>query len=525
MARDGNSAHADIRRTGFGLPCRNGKFRHSVTWLRLAMIAGLLSGWTVAARAQAPQGPAPQASGSGFAAAVAIEQALVDSIAKAEQSVVAIRPIRSSRATTQDLFPGRFPGFARPEDGGGDATDLPTDYGTGVIVGAEGLVLTNYHVLGGRREHEVVTINRKTFRTKLFAADPRSDLAVLKVTSTPATDDFIPVTYGDAGQLRKGQIVVALGNPYAIASDGQASASWGIVANLARKAPPKPEVPQFGDALRPNEQRPTLHHYGTLIQTDAKLNLGTSGGALINLQGEMVGLTTSLAAIAGYEQSAGYAIPVDGTFRRIVETLSKGMEVEYGFLGVNLGQEIEARSGPEGGVHVAAVIAGTPAAQARLVDGDVITHIEDRPLFDADDLMLNIGKRPASAHVTLTVRRNEHTWQTEVVLAKGRVFGEKVFVERGRQWRGMRLDYWTATPLVEREGLYHSRSFVGGVAVAAVSDHSPVAEAGVSELMLITDVDGRPVRSPDEFFERVSKKRGPVRLRFWGGDERVIPAP
>src|SRR5207342_2000310 len=105
------------------------------------------------------------------------------------------------------------------------------------------------------------------------------------------------------------------GNPYAIARDGQVSASWGIVANLSRKAGPIP------DETSPAGVRNTsLHHYGTLIQTDAKLNLGTSGGALLNLKGEMVGLTTSLAAAVGYEQAAGFALPVDDAFRRAVET-------------------------------------------------------------------------------------------------------------------------------------------------------------------------------------------------------------
>ena len=139
--------------------------------------------------------------------------------------------------------------------------------------------------------------------------------------------DLPPIAFGNADELKKGQIVISLGNPYAIARDGQPSAAWGIVANLQRKAPATPsEADPTG--------RPTLHHYGTLIQTDAKLNLGTSGGPLLNLKGEMVGLSVALAAAAGYEAAGGYAIPVDATFRRAVETLKRGREVEYGFLGI-----------------------------------------------------------------------------------------------------------------------------------------------------------------------------------------------
>ena len=137
-----------------------------------------------------------------------------------------------------------------------------------------------------------------------------------------------PITFGDAATLKKGQIVIALGNPYAIARDGQPSASWGIISNLQRQAP----SPR--DGTRPSDGRETLHHFGTLIQTDARLELGTSGGALVNLKGEMIGLTTSLAALSGYERPGGFAIPVDDDFRRALETLKTGRLPDYGFLGV-----------------------------------------------------------------------------------------------------------------------------------------------------------------------------------------------
>ena len=204
-----------------------------------------------------------------------------------------------------------------------DPSFIPSEYGSGVVVDRRGLILTAYHVLGEDSDYYVTTPDRKVYRAWVKGADPRSDLAVLSIDAA----GLVPIALGDATTLRKGQFVITLGNPYAIARDGQASAGWGIVANLARKAPPSPEDSE------PSAQR-TLHHFGTLIQTDAKLNIGASGGPLLNLKGEMVGLCVALAALAGYETSAGYAIPVDATFRRVLDTLKQGREVEYGFLGI-----------------------------------------------------------------------------------------------------------------------------------------------------------------------------------------------
>ena len=175
------------------------------------------------------------------------------------------------------------------------------------------MILTNYHVVddyflsedsgfGKQVDDLYVSTDHKIFRATIKAADPRSDLAVLEIEA----DNLTPITFGDASKLAKGQLILTLGNPYAIARDGSPSAGWGIVSNLSRKI-----GPQYDEDSRTS--KPTLHHFGTLIQTDAKLNLGTSGGALLNLKGEMVGLITSQAQLAGYEQAAVIGIVTEST--------------------------------------------------------------------------------------------------------------------------------------------------------------------------------------------------------------------
>ena len=174
--------------------------------------------------------------------------------------------------------------------------------------------------------------NRRGYHARIIAADPRSDLAVLAVDYAaldmkPEQVKPIPLRT-DASALRKGQLVLSLGNPYAIARDGSASASWGMISNIARRPAPIRQR-----RLSPPKAK-TIHEYGTLLQVDTRMELGTSGGALVNLRGELVGVTTSLAALEGYEKSVGFAIPIDSFSRRVIETLCRGYKVEYGFLGL-----------------------------------------------------------------------------------------------------------------------------------------------------------------------------------------------
>ncbi|MFZ1933218.1 MAG: trypsin-like peptidase domain-containing protein [Thermoguttaceae bacterium] len=457
-----------------------------------------------------------QDSPSGIEAAAAIEKTFVDVIARAEKSVVAIARVRRERPgevfqleTRPDPFGRRPMPLAPPQPT--DPDFIPNEYAAGVFVGP-GLVLTAAHVLGDESDYYVTTIEHKVYKATVRAADPRSDLAVLTIGAT----DLPAVGFGNADELKKGQIVIGLGNPYAIARDGQPSAAWGIVANLQRKAPATAtESDPTG--------RPALYYYGTLIQTDAKLGLGTSGGPLLNLRGEMVGLSVALAAAAGYETPGGYAIPVDATFRRAVEILKRGREVEYGFLGVrpmNLVQEEVLRGMT--GTRVSQVFPGTPAARFGLRAGDVITAVDGAPLHDSDGLVLNVGKLPADAVTRLTVWRGGTIRTVSVELSKYAVRGRKIVTETDPPWRGLRVEYTTA--VVDDEGRlrFISQAVQDAVAVVEVADGSPAAAAGLRRGMLITHVDRQPVRTPKEFALAVARNRGPVQLRLAGDEKNPI---
>jgi S1-C subfamily serine protease len=457
---------------------------------------------------------------SGLQFAAAIEGALQSAIARAEQSVVAISRVRRAREG-KDLqsADGRLTPFGlQLSSPGPDPTDpdfVPSEYGTGVVIDARGLILTNYHVLGEGDDLEsydyyVTACDRKTRIARIKAADPRSDLAVLSIDGRGLS----AMPLGDGGKVKKGQIVIALGNPYAIARDGQVSASWGIISNLQRKAGRTP------DESTPSGKS-TLHHLGTLIQTDAKLNLGASGGALLNLQGEMIGLTTSLAAAAGYEQAAGYAIPVDETFRRIVDRLKNGEEPEYGFLGVqpeNLRPEMHSTE--TRGVIVQDVVRGTPADRYGVLRGDIITHVNQKPIYDFDSLVLQVCSQAAGADAVLTVERTNRTLEITVPLAKYRVQGHLVVTTPKPAWRGLRVEYWTAAVdfRVVRDEL-DLITAAGCVIVSDVEKASLADKAGLKPQMAITHVGSQRVSTPDDFRSAVASATGPVSLQIAGSAE------
>jgi len=483
---------------------------------RSAMVV-LLASMLALCGLAAPIALAQQPEASGAALAATMEQVISSAIATAEKSVVAIARVPKERPGEAvglefrpDPFSRRTAPFNPPKPT--DADFVPKDFATGVVVDRQGLILTAYHALGEDCDYYVTTSDRRIYRAVVKGADPRSDLAVLAIEAT----DLPPIRLGEAARLKKGQIVIALGNPYAIARDGQVSASWGIVANLARKAPLTPDESD-------STGKSTLHHFGTLIQTDAKLNLGTSGGALVNLKGEMVGLTTSLAASAGYEQAAGYAFPVDATFRRVLETLKQGREVEYGLLGVRPAN-LTAQELLQGlrGCRVQGVVRGTPAQRFGLQEGDLVSTVNGVPVYEADGLVLEVGRLPVESTVRLGVVRNGRKVDVDVTLTKYPVRGKKVVTTRGTNWRGVRVDYPSAAIDAEAQAALGLPEFDEGVVVTEVEQGSPAWNAGLRPKNLITQVDRAPVRNPKEFLTAVAGKTGAVQVLLSEGVEENL---
>ena len=478
----------------------------------------------------------PAESGQGVQA---LQNAVISSIARAEKSVVAIARIpkdRNQRSAgildlqRQFLDPDQLP-QSRIDPKNPDY--LPGHFSSGVIIDRQGHIVTTFHSLGDPKRHDyVVWIAGTAFeatRVKtppaVLAGDPWTDLAILKIE--PAGT---PIELGNAESIRKGTFVVALGNPYALARDGRPSAASGIVANLRRAAPPR----VVSADRRPKD---TLSHYGTLIQVDLKLPFGSSGGALVNLKGELIGLTSSLAPLVGYESSAGFAIPVDSTFRYSLERLKTGRVPAFGFLGLqpdNLTASEKRLIG--GGARVVRLVSGAAASLAGIAIGDIITHVDGRSVNTRDDVIREISRLPAHQKVKLAIRRldpdtgNHHLKELDVDLSKKPIETEQLPYESvaPKRWRGILIEESTAIPQALRRQNGSVPDPNGCVGILEVAKDSPAWRAGLRPGSFISHVGGKRVSSPKEFFARTKNSSGDLELRLVGASSsdslRTVPA-
>src|SRR5262245_20255478 len=437
----------------------------------------------------------------------ALEETIQEAIKRAEPSIACILVSRSADAKNQALD---------------DPDVIPESYGRGVVLDEKGVILTNYRVV---REATLVYIRLpgdKAGWADAYAGDPRSDLAVLRLRE-PKALPLKAIKLGDGGAVRKGQIVISLANPFAAGfRDGSPSASWGILSNIRRRAPGDPKE---------HVREKTLHRFGTLLQTDARLNLGCSGGALLDLKGELIGLTTPLAAITGGEAPGGFAVPMDAGMRRIIDVLKRGEEVEYGFLGVSFpeSRDLIRQAVRQGhGLPVGMVVPGSPAAERRLRGDprgmvcDYILSVNGARIQEPDDLFLALGTMLAGSTVKLEVAHGpgERPEVLAVTLAKFYVPEKGVVSKRPDAVAGLRVDYTSILYLRPGGEQIYRRGIPKGVMIREVVSGSAADTARLQPDKVITHVNGREVNDPGEFYREMQKAQGPVELTIQTSDGR-----
>jgi len=242
--------------------------------------------------------------------------------------------------------------------------------GSGVIVTAGGRILTNAHVVNGADDIKVTVQDGTDYEAKVIGIDAKADLAVLQLKGKIPV--LKPLSFGDSAQLRLGEVVLAVGNPFGVGK----SVTMGIVSAKGRG--------NMG-----------IEEYEDFIQTDAAINQGNSGGALVNLRGELVGINTAIASRSGGYQGIGFAIPTNMA-RPIMEMLVKDGKVVRGYLGINIRTVTpdlakEHKLGTARGAVVADVESNGPAARAGLASGDVIVSINGSEIRTSDVLRNTIA--------------------------------------------------------------------------------------------------------------------------------------
>jgi serine protease Do len=241
---------------------------------------------------------------------------------------------------------------------------------------------------------------------------------------------------------------------------------------------------------------------------DASITPGCSGGALLDLDGKVIGMTTALAGIAS-DRPGGFAIPFDANTRRIIDVLKRGEEVEYGFLGVVLDPDRGA------GARLQRISPGSPAHLAGLQAGDHVVSINGVRVQDTNDLFLYIGIALAGNTIRIEVSRGPGGFVRSytVKLAKFYVGGPVIAARRPAARFGLRVDYTSI--LTQRNPFPRwSRTITDGVVIREVIPGSPADQARLQPDKVITHVDGKAVHNPAEYYERVARAAGSVELTF-----------
>jgi serine protease Do len=378
--------------------------------------------------------------------------------------------------------------------------------GSGVIISPDGYIVTNNHVIDGAVDIHVTMTDRRILPAKLVGADPLTDLAVIKVDGK----NLPSVPFGDSTQLHPGQTVLAFGNPLGF----RFTVTRGIVSALNR----------------PNPYAADRRAPGQFIQTDAAINQGNSGGPLVNVHGEVIGINTFLISQTGGFSGMGFAIPAQ-IVQPTVENLIKYGKVNHGYIGIGINDVTpdEAKffhvTNASGAV-VTQVEPNTPGAKAGLKIGDVITELNGKPVSDAGELQALVEEQQPGTTLHLGVLRDGKGMDVPVTLAamgKGDHDNESSEAGHGKPRWGLGLS--DLTPDLRQQ--LHADDEVHGAVIEQVTPGSPADNAGLQQGDVITEVNRQPVHSAADVRKALSAipKDGDALLLVWssnGSSFRVL---
>jgi serine protease Do len=357
--------------------------------------------------------------------------------------------------------------------------------GSGVIVRADGVVLTNNHVVQGGTDIVVALSDKREFKAKVLLADPRTDLAVLKIDTKGEKLPTVP--FADSDKVQVGDLVLAIGDPFGV---GQ-TVTMGIVSALART-------------------QVSASDYQFFIQTDAAINPGNSGGALVTTDGRLAGINTSILSRTGESVGIGFAIPAN-LARRVLDSALGGGGFKLAWVGADGQPVTPAIAGTLGisvpnGVLLKSVYPGGPAAKAGLHTGDVIFSVDGKPTNDMQSLNyriathrpgdvvklhVHLGRRPADIAVTLTLPPENPPRDLKDVGGRNPLTGAKVANLSPAVATELQL------PLMSK-----------GVVIVSVANGTLAGNYGFQPGDIVVGVNGAPVRSVDALIHALNSASG-----------------
>jgi serine protease Do len=442
--------------------------------IRKVFLAVLGAGLFVAGAAGAQPATAPTAVPQSREQVALSFAPVVRQTAPAVVNIFTRRVVRERAVSPllDDPFFRRFFGDALPQ-GPRERERVQNSLGSGVIVSPDGLIVTNDHVIKGADEIQVVLNDRREFDARLVAADPRTDLAILRID--PGSERLPALPFADSDALEVGDLVLAIGNPFGV---GQ-TVTMGIVSAVARTGT-------------------GISDYNFFIQTDAAINPGNSGGALVTVDGRLAGINTAIFSRSGGSIGIGFAIPAS-MVRTVVAAATTGGRLVRPWLGI-AGQPVTAEIAQSlglprpAGVLVNGVDPGSPAERAGLRRGDIVTAVQGRSVDDPDALRYRFATLPIGSQAALSVTREGRTREVALAVAAPPEDPprETTPIQGRNPFAGAQVA--NLSPALLEEVRLPTLTSRQGVVVLDVAQGSPAARIGLRPGDVVLRLNGRDVR-------------------------------
>ena len=405
-------------------------------------------------------------------------------VAASENSLNSVVHVTTQVVTTSFQRDPFYEFFYGPGAGGREFKQYGSGSGSGVIVSDDGFIVTNNHVIENAKEIEVTLNDNRKYKAKIIGTDPSTDLAVLKIEETGLT--AIPL--GNSDQLQVGEWVLAVGNPFNLTS----TVTAGIVSAKARNI-----------NLLSERGRNDIVPIESFIQTDAAVNPGNSGGALVNTGGELVGINTAIASQTGSYAGYSFAVPVNLVQKVMSDLMDYGV-VQRGYLGVKISdvtQELkEEKELPDTkGVYIAKVISDGSADKAGVKTGNVILKVGSKNVNTVAELQEEIGRRRPGDKVILTLRNNKGEEELKDVVLRNKD-GETTLISKEDVRKNSSLGA-TFENLSSKEKKELNIDY--GVKIKSLNA-GKLKSLGLKEGMIITKLNNDPINSVEQLTNKLN---------------------